>query len=99
MSTPGFHRDTDREHCGRREHDRRQGRPTHQMRRSETKAKQREWRGGAASWMENTETRNLEDETGGGEGIDKARSRGVDGERVGGCQAFSHRGVTERWLQ
>lgn len=32
MSTQGFHRDTDREHCGCREHDGRQGRPTHQMR-------------------------------------------------------------------
>lgn len=32
MSTQGFHRDTDREHGGCREHDGRQGRPTHQMR-------------------------------------------------------------------
>lgn len=28
----GFHRDRDRQHSGRREHDERQGRPTQQMR-------------------------------------------------------------------
>lgn len=35
--------------------------------------------------------------------IDKARRRGagelLGGQSVGGCQAFSHRGVTVRWLQ
>ncbi len=37
MSTRGFHRDRERQHGGRREHDERQGRPTHQMRGREIK--------------------------------------------------------------
>lgn len=45
LSTLGFHRDRDRQHSGRREHDERQGRPTQQMRGQEMKTshKKKEW--------------------------------------------------------
>lgn len=37
----GFHRDRDRQHSGRREHDERQGRPTRQMRGREIKTRRK----------------------------------------------------------
>lgn len=111
LSTLGFHRDRDRQHSRRREHGR-QGRPTHQMRGREIKTiRKRRW----VRWKEKDSGKRvlMRKQSWGGDRMQWTehkkgvrfyikrdnRSRGVDGESVGGCQTFSHRGVTVRWLQ
>lgn len=74
----GFHRDRDRQHSGRREHDERQGRPTRQMRGREIKTRRKKEVGEAKKERHWTK-RDVEKEL----GVGQKKGTASDSEREG----------------
>lgn len=108
----GFHRDRDRRHSGRGEHDERQGRPTRQMRGREIKTRRKKEVSEAKRETVDKEgcgkrvgggAREREQrvtQRGRGEVIGKVRQESSGGSRWRECGRLPGRwGVTARWLQ